>query len=261
MAIEALILALDGVIFDTEQAHLDACNAAFAECGVALQWSLGQFREAARLHGASRAIVQAGRSMAPNVAAALQEAAEAGFRRRLQAQPPARHAGCTSLMEEAIASGCKLAVVTEMSSSCADALLQQAFGNDVNNTFAVVVGGARFIGAAGAPQDDAHRLAMRTMAVDPEQCAAVDAAVPGLAAAQRAGIWTMASTPYARDVARISGADLWCPQLQELRDLIGRQGVPADRRYVSFSTLRSLKHGQLGQRPVLRRPVQHRPAA
>lgn len=252
MAIDALILALDGVIFETEDIHLAACNAALAECGLAQRWSLAQYREAARLHGAGFALAALCPSLPPARACALQEQAAQQFRLRIREQAPARQAGCAALMDEALQHGCKLAVVTDMPAASADELLQQAFGNDVNNTFGVVLSGARFVAAGG---NGPHHLALRTLGVDAEHCAAIDAAAPGLAAAQRAGIWTMAATPYARDVARISGADVWCPQLQELRDLIGRRSPAAPRRFVGFSTLRTLKHGQLGQRPILRRTV------
>lgn len=252
MAIEALILALDGVIFETEDIHLQACNAALEACGLDQRWTLGQYREAARLHGASHALAALFPALPAARARLLQEAAESEFRLRVRTVPAPRHPGCAALMDEAVSHGCKLAIVTDLPSPSANELLQQAFGNDVNNTFAVVISGARFGGARG---NGPHQLALRTLGVEAEHCAAIDAAVPGLSAAQQAGIWTMAATPYARDVARISGADLWCPQLQELRDLIGKRAGKEPGRFVSFSTLRSLKRGQLSQRPVLRRPV------
>ncbi|GIZ51441.1 HAD family hydrolase [Noviherbaspirillum aridicola] len=258
MAIEALILALDGVIFETEEIHLAACNAALGECGLTQRWTLAQYRDAARMHGASRALSALFPALPAARARALQEAAERHVRLQLQARPAARHPGCAALMDEALAHGCKLAIVTDMPAHAASAMLQHAFGNDVNNTFAVVISGARF---ADAGDNGPHHLAMRTLGAEAEHCAAIDAAVPGLSAAQRAGIWTMAATPYERDVARISGADLWCPRLQELRDLIGKRAGKESGRFVSFSTLRSLKHGQLAQRPVLRRPLRWQASA
>ena len=258
MAIEALILALDGVIFETETTHLEACNAALAECGLSQRWTLSQYREAARMHGASHALAALFPALAAPRARALQEEAERQFRQRIRTAALARHPGCAALMDEAIGHGCKLAVVTDMPAQSASELLQQAFGNDVNNTFTVVIGGASFSDATG---NGPHHLALRTLGVEAERCAAIDAAVPGLASAQQAGVWTMAATPYARDVARISAADLWCPHLQELRDLIGKRTDKEPGRFVSFSTLRSLKRGQLAQRPVLRRPVRPQPAA
>ncbi|MGH8809351.1 MAG: hypothetical protein ACREX0_15865, partial [Noviherbaspirillum sp.] len=124
----------------------------------------------------------------------------------------------------------------------------------LTNTFAVIVSGARFDDADG---NGPHHLALRTVGVDAAHCAAIDTAVPGLRAAQRAGIWTIAATPYEKDIARISGADMWCPQLQELQQLIDKKGAPRERsdRFVTLDRLRMFKKGQLEARPVLRRPM------
>lgn len=257
MGIEAITLALDGVIFDTEDAQLRACNAAFVACGLDLQWSLPQLRTAARVWGAANVVA----SLAERMGLAESDARVVGLvqeKNRLfhdfaLASQPLRNSGCAQLMADALESGCKIAVVTDMPVQTATALLDQAFGNAVTHIFSVVVSGAAFATKEG---NGPYELALRTMGVDAGNCVAIDAAVPGLSAARKVGIWTMAVTPYEKDIARISGADIWCPQMQELRDMIERRNAPKVRpeRFITFDKLRAFKTSRQGM-PVLSKPV------
>ena len=257
MGIEAITLALDGVIFDTEDAQLRACNAAFGACGLDLQWSLSQLRAVARVWGTANVTA----SLAERMGLAASDERVVNlvreknrlFHENVLASQPLRSAGCAQLMADALESGCKIAVVTDMPVQTATALLDRAFGNAVNNIFSVTVSGADFSTTQG---NGPHELALRTMGTEAGNCVAIDAAVPGLNCARQAGIWTMAVTPYEKDIARISGADIWCPQMQELRDMIERGNAPKMRpeRFVTFDALRAFKKGRTGM-PVLSKPM------
>lgn len=257
MGIEAITLALDGVIFDTEEAQLRACNAAFDACGLGLQWSLPQLRAATREWGAANVLASVAKRMSLPASDVRVEGLVQKKNRLLHdfvlAGHPLRSSGCAQLMADALESGCKLAVVTDMPMQTATALLDQAFGNAVTNIFSVVVSGADFSKAEG---NGPYELALRTMGVEAGSCVAIDAAVPGLSAARRAGIWTMAVTPYEKDIARISAADLWCPQMQELRDMIERRNAPKARpeRFVTFDALRAFKAGRSSM-PLFSKPM------
>ncbi|HEX7648459.1 MAG TPA: HAD hydrolase-like protein [Noviherbaspirillum sp.] len=247
MAIELLILGLDGVIFDTEAAHLKASNDAFAECGLGLTWSARQFREAARISGAAGAAAAAAQRIPGATAKDVTRVAAAKvrlFHEAILAEMPELHQGGARLMEEALDAGCKLAVVTDIPAQTASVLLERSFDDDVTNRFDTVIGGAHFSEADGnGPYD----MALRTVGIEASCSVAIDASPPALRAAQQAGIWTMAATPYEKDIARISGADLWCPQLQELRDLVDVRKAPRESagRFITFDILRSLKKGRL----------------
>ncbi|HJV50232.1 MAG TPA: HAD hydrolase-like protein [Noviherbaspirillum sp.] len=263
MGIEVLALALDGVIFDTEDAHLASCNAAFENCGLDLRWSMQQFREAARVWGPNNALAAVVGKISPpasprDVARLLQEK-QRRFRELVLAAPPALHAGCMQLMEDAVDSGCKLAIVTDMPAQTATALLDRAFGDALTNMFAVVVSGADFDASSG---NGPYHLALRTVGADAAQCAAIDGSVAALRAAQQAGLWTVASTPYEKDIARISGADLWCPNLQELHNLAGRRNASCEAAdFVTFAALKTRKQNRLPVMPVSRQPQPLRAAA
>lgn len=264
MGIDLLVLALDGVMFDTEEAHLHASNAAFDSCGLRLRWSASQFREAARTWGATKAVSAVTEKIRDTVsnrdAEHLMQEKDRLFHEFVAELQPALHAGCAQLMNDALAGGCKLAVVTDMQAKTANALLEQAFGDAVNHRFAVVVSGAAY---SAQPGNGPHDLAMRTVGVDAAQCVAIDAAAPGLRAAQRAGIWTIATTPYEKEMGSIAEADLWCPQLLELRELIAKRKAPRERakRFVTFDMLRAMKRHQLNEVPVLRQRPQLRRVA
>lgn len=264
MAIELLILGLDGVVFDTEAAHLQASNEAFALCGLGLEWSPQQFREAARISGAASAAAAAVRRL-PGVAARdvarIAREKDRLFHEAVLARLPALQQACLHLMEQALEAGCKLAIVTDIPAQTASVLLERGFGDDVTHRFDAVIGGASFDDAAG---NGPHEMALRTVGIEASCSVAIDAAPPALRAAQGAGIWTMAATPYEKDIARISGADLWCPQLQELRDLVDLRKAPRDavKRFVTFDKLRSLKAGRMHVAPAnTSMPMQAREAA
>lgn len=264
MAIEAITLGLDGVIFDTEEAHLAATNTAFERSGMDLRWELQQFREAARVHGAGNAPVavleKLSLPLSGREAHALLQEKHAAFRELILSAPPSVHPGFAGLMNDALESGCKLAIVTDLPVQTSTCLLDQAFSDSVTRLFSVVISGADF---SDACDNGPYHLAMRTMGVEAEECVAIDASAPALRTAQQAGIWTVAVTPYQKDVARITGADIWCPQLQELRDLVGRRSAAREqaKRFLTFDALRSLKKDRLGEMPVLRKPVQLQPYA
>lgn len=264
MAIEALTLALDGVIFDTEDMQLRACNEAFEHCGLGLRWSLQQLREASRTRGATHAVTalldKLSLPASSREGTALLQEKNSVFHQLVQAGSVLPNQACVRLMEDALETGCKLAVVTDMPAQTATLLLEQAFGSAVTNMFAVVVSGAMFNEPAG---NGPHALAMRTIGAEPSGCAAIDAAVPGLLAAQRAGIWSMAVTPYEKDIARITGADMWCPSLQELRHVIAQKRAtrPMPAQFVSFDALRAFRNGRPMVAAVSNESMQDRLAA
>jgi beta-phosphoglucomutase-like phosphatase (HAD superfamily) len=215
---------------------------------------MSEFRAAARVFGASNVLA----SLDKKPTASLVAEKNRLFHEAILATPPAMHRGCAQMIEDAQAAGCKLAVVSDMPVATATALLDQAFGNALNQCFAVVIAGACFDdGARVAP----HQRVLHTVGVEADQCAAIDTAAPGLRAAQRAGIWTIAATPYEKDIARISGADMWCPQLQELQQLIDRKGTSHERpeSFITLDGLRHFKRHQIQARPVLRRTLSQKP--
>ncbi|MFA9216084.1 MAG: HAD family hydrolase [Sphingomonadaceae bacterium] len=203
MSIDAIFLGLDGVLFDTEALHLAACNTAFADAGLSIRWTLPALRAAAHNHGYARAvgavISGAVRARDKDSVAQLHAAKHLAFQQALAQQPPSPSPAALALIDDALAAGCKLCVLTDLPAPIASALLERCFGADVNSLFAVVTGGVSFDGPAGTGP---YAKALHAMGIDPADAVVIDTAVPSLRAAEAAGLWSVSVAPYGADVLR-----------------------------------------------------------
>ncbi|MRW85616.1 HAD family hydrolase [Pseudoduganella sp. FT26W] len=203
MSIDVIFLGLDGVLFDTEALHLAACNAAFANAGLSLRWTLPALRAAAAAHGYARAI---GSAVAlPPLSREKQRVAELfedkhrQFHQAILARPPQAQTAALKLIEDAAAAGCKICILTDLPAPATSALLERHFGADVTSLFSVVAGGASFDAPAGTGP---YAHALHAMGVQPQDAVAIDTAVPALRAAADAGLRTVSVAPYGTDVVR-----------------------------------------------------------
>ncbi|MES2114012.1 MAG: HAD family hydrolase [Pseudomonadota bacterium] len=203
MSIDVIFLGLDGVLFDTEALHLAACNAAFAEAELSLRWTLPALRAAAASHGYANAIAAAlsGEVLTRDKArlAALQAEKHRQFQLAVAANPPQASPAALALIDDALAAGCKLAVLSDLPAPVTAALLEHCFGADVTSLFAVVAGGVSFDGQAG-PGPFGH--ALHAMGIEAAAAIAIDTVAPALRAAEQCGLWTVSVAPYGADVLR-----------------------------------------------------------
>lgn len=237
MAIDLLVLGLDGVMFDTEAAHLLSCNHALEQCGYDHRWSLQQFRNAALLHGAGNPFGAMART---SDSAMLHEEKERLFHELICESRVALHSGCVGLIEEALEEGCKLAIVTDLPASTATVLLEQAFCDRLTDMFAAIASSASVDFSSG---NNAFHLVLRTVGADPWRSIAIDASTPALRAAQRAGFWTLATTPRIDTIESIDGSDAWHPDLRTSGHARSMENLAAARgRFLSFDSLDALKN-------------------
>ncbi len=233
MAVDVIFFGLDGVLFDTEAYHLEAFNMAFAQAALMLRWELSDMRKALRIHSSAGVMAALAKLHGPRrareLALELDSLKQRALHQLLLRARPAILPACARLVDDALQAGCKLAILTETAAATTAALLEQAFGDDVNAKFAVVSGGARMQSTAGAGP---YTLALHTMGVEASNAVAIDTSPTALRAARASGILTISACPNDINDASISGADLWCPQLQELRDI-----VPQKQQFVSFKVL------------------------
>lgn len=233
MTVDVIFFGLDGVLFDTEAFHLEAFNMAFAQAGLMLRWEMSEMRKALRIYGTAGVMAALAKLYGQRRARELAQELDALKQRALhqllvRAKAPILPAAAR-LIDDALQVGCKLAILTETAAATTAALLEQTFGDDVNSTFAVVSGGARMQSTGGVGP---YALALHTMGVDAGNAVAIDTSPAALRAARASGMLTVSACPNDINDASISGADLWCPQLQELRHI-----VPQQREFVSFSAL------------------------
>ncbi|MBA5636908.1 HAD family hydrolase [Duganella sp. LX20W] len=202
MSIDVIFLGLDGVLFDTEALHLAACNAAFAEAELSLRWTLPALRAAAATHGYANAITAAvaGAGLRDKAAvAALHAGKHRQFQLAVAANPPKASPAALALIDDALAAGCKLAVLSDLPAPVTAALLEHCFGADVTSLFSVVAGGVGFDDQAG-PGPFGH--ALHAMGIEAAAAIAIDTVAPALKAAQQSGLWTVSVAPYGADVVR-----------------------------------------------------------
>jgi beta-phosphoglucomutase-like phosphatase (HAD superfamily) len=244
MAIDLIVLGLDGVVFETEDMHLLACNYAFEKCGLSHRWSIDQYRSAALKHGAARAMdavaSKLGASIGKADAMALTNEKHAAFHGFACQGRIALHAGCANLINDAIEDGSKIAVVTDMPAHTAAVLLEQAFNERLTDMFAAIASGVAFDSSS---DNSAYHLVLRTVGADSSRSAAIDSSAPALLAAQRAGLWTLATSPGNGDLDSIPGADVWYPGLGRVSQLTaaGNGAESRHARFLSFDTLDALK--------------------
>ena len=203
MSIDVIFLGLDGVLFDTEALHLAACNAAFANAGLSIRWTLPALRGAAATHGYAGAIgtvvTRELFSRDKGRAAELHADKHRQFHQAVLADPPVALPAALTLIDDAIAAGCKICILTDLPAPATSALLADSFGAHVNSVFTVVTGGASFDGPSGTGP---YAKALHAMGVAPGDAIAIDTAVPSLRAAGEAGLWTVSVAPYGADVVR-----------------------------------------------------------
>lgn len=244
MGIELLVLTLDGVMFDTEDAHRRACNIAFKACGIDRHWGVAEYRAAAS-RSAALAITHAQGVSARDMKALLRQKHDA-FHALVLDGAAGVNGECLSLAEEALAAGCKLAIVTDLPARTATALLEQACGEAVNDMFAVVASGAELGDANG---NGPYQLALRTVGVEAEHAAAIEASASGLEAARAAGIWTFAASMHG--VRNAASGDRGRSHLREWRDIADDDAsVQSPKpRALGFDMLCMLKQQHRQQRP------------
>lgn len=205
MSIDVIFLGLDGVLFDTEAPHLAACNAAFASAGLSLHWDARALRHAVATHGYARAIDGALPATMPardrKRAADMAADKHREFHHAIVTAPPKPLPAALALIDDAIADGCKICILTDLPAATASALLSNAFGTSVNSLFTVVTGGASFDAPAGTGP---HARALHAIGVQASDAIAIDAGAPALRAAENAGLWTVSIAParHGADVVR-----------------------------------------------------------
>lgn len=195
MTINAILLNLDEILFDTAPLHLAAIRAAMEGTGVPLRWSMPELREVASTVGWTRVLDVAlpqddksDKGGRQSRAIDLNAAHHRHFHAALATRKPEVNPRGVQLIKDALDAGCKLGVISDLPAPSVGALLEQLFGNDVNSKFSVV---ASRHDARHRQHDGLHALALRTMGVHAEETVLIDTSLPNLLAARKAGLRTV----------------------------------------------------------------------
>ncbi len=194
--LQALIFDVDGTLADTEEAHREAFNHAFAEEGLDWHWDRPTYTQLLAVSGGKERILQFWRQTEPGrvdlgggvraTVDRLHAFKSAAYEQAVLDGRVALRPGVLSLIEAAGSAGLALAIATTTSPANIAALLRRAIGPDWRLRFVVVED------AATAPLKKPHpQVYLQTLArlgLPPAACLAFEDSANGLASARSAGL-------------------------------------------------------------------------
>lgn len=192
MTLSAIILRLEGVLSLTGEAYYDAMNEAFAEAGFAHRISRTAFAETFG-HDVGRDLFlgYASRNLYPRKQTSdLRTLFEVTFKHlrqiaqdRLQASPAPAAPGVMDLLRAAREHGVRIVLVTALPPAVADKLIAAACAEEAKSLFASIIHQD-----PRAPTD----AFLQAKALVPECVLVLESSTPGLAAAEAAGLASVA---------------------------------------------------------------------
>ena len=197
MALEALIFDVDGTLAETEDLHLAAFNAAFADEGLAFFWDEKLYRSLLRVAGGKERLLAFWQrsGLAPAgpqgedlraYLARVHATKTRHYTRALAAGDLGLRPGVARLIAEARAAGLKVALATTTTPDNLAPLLTGAFGPDWREAFDAV--GDGHSAPIKKPDPLVYVQVAASMGVAPEHCLAIEDSMVGLAAARAAGM-------------------------------------------------------------------------
>jgi HAD superfamily hydrolase (TIGR01509 family) len=206
MSLQAVIFDVDGTLADTEEAHRQAFNEAFAESGLPWRWDAGLYGELLAVAGGKERLrhycgrVDPARLQAPDAAAfigRLHERKTALYNRRVARGEVAARPGVKRLIGELVDAGVRLAIATTTSRANVDALLEASFADLPAGIFGTIGAGEQ--AAAKKPAPDIYRWVLDALGLAARACLAIEDSGNGVRAAAGAGIATVVTVnPWTR---------------------------------------------------------------
>lgn len=195
MSLRALIFDVDGTLADTERdGHLPACNAAFAALGYPVCWTWDEFRAMLHVPGNAERMRRALATLDLPLPPAEMDAALAeliALKKRLYIDEYAPRLplrpGVAALVQQALARGMQLAIVTTSYEEQVVALLHHQLPDAVGR-FRPLLG--RGAGVKTAPDSPLYRRALIELGVAAHEAIAIEDSDVGLRAALAANIPT-----------------------------------------------------------------------
>ncbi|MES9855461.1 MAG: HAD-IA family hydrolase [Sedimenticola sp.] len=225
--LKALLFDVDGTLADTERdGHRVAFNSAFAKAGLSWQWNEALYGELLSVTGGKERIrhyldvynreFERPVDLDGFIASLHQSKTDFYVGLLERGEIPMRN-GVRRLLDEAQASGLRLAVVTTTTPDNVTALLENGLGKGSEMMFEVIAAGD--VVPAKKPAPDIYLWAMDQMNLRADQCLALEDSHNGLRSVLSAQIRSLVVTinGYTRD-EDFTGASLVVDQLGETAD-------------------------------------------
>lgn len=248
---QALIFDVDGTLADTEAAHLDAFNAAFAEVGLDWHWDAALYTKLLRVAGGKERIMhywrvvdpeEAGGSTVPGTIDAIHAIKTRHYAERVRGGTLPLRPGIRRLLDEANAAGVPVAIATTTTPANLDALLEAPFGSDWRSRFAAICDAGTT--PVKKPAPDVYLAAIAQLGVEAESCLAIEDSDNGLQAATAAGVRTVITPTAFTSHQHFEEALVVLPSLGDPEEPI--QLLPgAQHPWVDLAALRRWHHGTL----------------
>ena len=215
MRLQAIIFDVDGTLAETEEAHRQAFNQAFAEAGLGWIWSQDDYRALLTTTGGRERIARyrAESALLPDPAnvAALHVRKNAIYADLVASGQVAPRPGVRRLLHQCLNEGIALAIATTTSRANLYALLDHALEPDARSWFSVIVAGEDV--SAKKPDPEVYVRALAGLSLRPAECVAIEDSALGLMAARACGIPTVITVSDYTRGQDFSGASLVCDSL------------------------------------------------
>ncbi|MGH6840712.1 MAG: HAD-IA family hydrolase [Methylocella sp.] len=201
MPLEALIFDVDGTLAETEEAHRQSFNEAFAAFGLDWNWDKELYRKLLQVTGGKERLLLYIDAWKPQnselVLARFAEFYEQTSSRYAalvaSGAAPARPGVCR-LIREAHERGARLAIATTSLRESVDVILRAMFGDDGTSWISVIAAGD--VVAHKKPAPDVYRYTLEKLECDPGTCVAFEDSENGVKAACAAGLPVLATPSY-----------------------------------------------------------------
>jgi HAD superfamily hydrolase (TIGR01509 family) len=206
--LRALIFDVDGTLADTESAHCDAFNHAFAEEGLDWHWDRAMYTKLLEVSGGKERIRHYWAQVQPGMTSIdagamtdtvqrLHDIKTAAYEQAVQDGAVLLRPGVLALIEEASRAGLPMAIATTTSPVNVGALLRKAIGSHWQTYFPVIEDGST--APVKKPHPQVYLNTLRRLAIPASDALAFEDSGNGLRAAVAARLATVITpTDYTR---------------------------------------------------------------
>jgi len=215
MSIEALIFDIDGTMADTEEAHRQAFNLAFADHELEWNWSQRVYGDLLKVAGGKERLAFFIRSLDRSAEEkerllkripAIHSSKTKHYTSRLMNGGLSLRPGISRLLHDAQQRRLRLAIASTTTRSNIDTLLAGTFGIEACGWFEVIACGDQARRKKPAP--DVYELALSKLRIPRERCVAFEDSGNGLTAAKSAGLFTIVAPTLWTAGDDLSAADI-----------------------------------------------------